>query len=1595
MAKILGLDLGTNSIGWAVVEKKKDEENNNEYKTTLKEKGVVIFSEGVKIEKGNEISKAAERTGFRSARKLKFRRKLRKYETLKVLIKNAMCPLSIEELETWRNYKNPKTNKTEVFKHYPTNKDFINWLQTDNFGEKGNQEHKRIRKKQEDNPYYYRDKASREKVSKYELGRALYHIAQRRGFLSNRLEQSDDNIIEEYKEKVEETIENSNDSTELLNSINQIFEPFGFEDKKEKDLDATDKKLNRTRKYIIRVIENKVKDITYSSFSEQKEAIKNYITKPENLGQVKGGIKTLNTKIEEAGCKTLGQYFWKLYKADRNNPNNKIRGNYTAREEHYLHEFEIICKIQKIEGINENEKSPDKRYYGLVKELYDAIFFQRPLKSQKGLIGNCIFEKNKPRCPVSHPLFEEFRMWSFINNIKIKTPDDEKLRVLTKNEKEKIIPKFYRKSKAHFDFEDIINELKPKGKTYAFYKEKEAKKADYVFNFKDNTTVSGCPTSANLKIIFGNDWKTISFKYKTINKKGEIKNRNVDYHDLWHVLSTFTTNEKLKEFALEKLKLDNNSAIKFSKISLKKDYASLSLTAIKKILPYLEKGLIYSHAVFMANMEKVVDKNIWKNEDKRKQLQDAIKKVIENNVLDNQVTQVINGLIKNFKKPDNNFTYSEQSKESYKKDVEDALQNFYGKNTWKNIENNSEILENCYNKFIDQLKLNLGTGVFLKPKRTDEKIIDLLRGENDTGEVYCSDKTRIDKLYHPSDIEKFKSVIIKDENNNEFIGLGSPATPSVHNPMAMRSLFQLRKLINTLILEKKIDQDTKINIELARSLNDANKRKAIEKYQNERKELHNIYANKIKELYLNETGKEIEPSDSDILKFQMALEQRRNGKIVSKEDILKYQLWEEQNHICLYTENTIGLTDFLNKNPKFDIEHTIPRSVSVDNTQENKTLCDVDFNRKIKGDKIPYELGKEKQEEILKRIEHWKKKYKELDDKIAQLVKNTKHASTKEKKDKIIQNRHYFRMHRDYWKGKYERFTMKDVSQGFKNSQKVDIGIISKYAKEYLSSVFKNKNDRSNVYSVKGEMVAEFRKAWGLQESFYNEFGKKDYKPKDRSNHIHHCIDAITIACMDKSKYDTLAHAWSLEEKGDYKKAREELEKSKPWTTFKEDVTKIGDEVLIVHHTPDNVKKQAKKKLRKRGRIVPMVIYKKDNTGKYLLDKNGKKIIEKYIYEKDEQGNKIPVRGKQLSKQDLKNKTEGKDYFQKQTKEGAKYYEFVKNKKNEIVYKKAAIVQQGDTVRGSLHQETYYGAIRQAELKDGKMQFDENGKIILKKEKKMGEEEIKYVVRKELTSIKKSEVENIVDPIVKQKIKDAISTKILTITNNDNQKNKIDGTIWMNEVKKVPIKKVRIKTKIKSPLTIKKHRDISKESHKYKEYIYATNDENYCMAIYEGNDNKGNIKRTYELINMLDAGEYYRLSNEEYRKENTIAPINKNELPYNFMLTKGTNVIFYKKNSDEIWELSETDLRKRLYKVIAFESDGRIQFRHHQIAMQQSSQNKEEMTIVKYMKDNNLKNSQINFENSVPWLRLTSINWNFIVQDIDFKISPTGEITKI
>ena len=163
MERILGIDTGTNSLGWAIIDKGDGE-------TKLVAEGTNIFAEGVKIEKGIESSKAAERTEHRSVRKHYWRRKVRKIRLLTILSEHHLCPpLNKEALRQWR-----------LKKVYPENELFMQWQRTED--------------KTDVNPYHFRYICLTKKLDltdltqRYILGRALYHLNQRRGFLSNRKE---------------------------------------------------------------------------------------------------------------------------------------------------------------------------------------------------------------------------------------------------------------------------------------------------------------------------------------------------------------------------------------------------------------------------------------------------------------------------------------------------------------------------------------------------------------------------------------------------------------------------------------------------------------------------------------------------------------------------------------------------------------------------------------------------------------------------------------------------------------------------------------------------------------------------------------------------------------------------------------------------------------------------------------------------------------------------------------------------------------------------------------------------------------------------------------------------------------------------------------------------------------------------------------------------------------------------------------------------------------------------------------------------------------------------------------------------------------
>lgn len=789
--------------------------------------------------------------------------------------------------------------------------------------------------------------------------------------------------------------------------------------------------------------------------------------------------------------------------------------------------------------------------------------------------------------------------------------------------------------------------------------------------------------------------------------------------------------------------MSDEEAKKFCNISLPSDYASLSLKAICKILPYLRRGLIYSHAVFLGNLCEVMPQYEWNIEEMREAAIDNI--IHEMNQIDSK---------------------------------------------------DARTLEVCIKEYLRE-------------------------------QYHVSDE-KLKKLYHPSMMEVYPRV--QHTNNHGVYQLGSPRIDSVRNPMAMRSMFRLRKLVNRLLEEGKIDSDTEIHIEFARELNDANKRNAIAAFTKENQNANDDARKQIIAIFKKETGKDIAPTDNDVL---------------------KYVLWKEQKHICLYTGKQIAISDFVGANPKFDIEHTIPRSVGGDSTKMNLTLCDSRFNREVKKTKLPTELSN--YDEIMTRIQGWKDDYESLEAQIRKQKKLSKGATTKEQKDNIIRKRHLLELRRDYWKGKYLRFTMESVPEGFSRRQGTDIGVISKYARLYLKSLFKH------VYTVKGIATSDFRKIWGIQDI---------YSKKERVNHVHHCIDAIVIACTGLDEYNKLGAYYHDEENHEwYGKSKAHFKK--PWPTFVEDIKKVQDEILVYHYTPDNMPKQGRRRIKI----------------------NGQKVLCK-----------------------------------------------------------------GDAARGSLHNDTYYGAIEN----DG---------------------QVKYVKRIDLTSLKESDVKNIVDDTVREIIKAAIREKGF--------KDAMAGTIWMNEEKQIPIKKVRCFTpSVTKPLNIRHQRDASTKE--YKQQYHVANDSNYMLALYIGKDKKGKEKREFEIVNMLQAAQYFRTSNDKNAAEGHLVPVkSEHDYPFVYSLKIGTSVLLYESSPEEIWESSMKEQARRMYKVTGMSTStisnsvyARITFVHNEEA--------------RSSKDFKAKNGAYKQgEELRPSIIMLHTQLNALVQGYDFEINELGEIKRL
>lgn len=1109
--KVLGLDLGTNSIGSAV----RNLDLSDDLQWQLEFFSSDIFRSSVNKESnGREYSLAAQRSAHRRSRGLNEVRRRRLWATLNLLIKHGFCPMSSESLMRWCTYDKRKG----LFREYPIDdKDFNAWILLD-FNGDGRPDYS--------SPYQLRRELVtrqfdfEQPIERYKLGRALYHIAQHRGFKSSK------------GETLSQQETNSKPS-----STDEIPDVAGA-------MKASEEKLS----------------------------------------------KGLSTYMKEHNLLTVGAAFAQL-----EDEGVRVRNNndYRAIRSQFQHEIETIFKFQQ--GLSVESEL----YERLISEKKNVgtIFYKRPLRSQRGNVGKCTLERSKPRCAIGHPLFEKFRAWTLINNIKVRmsvdTLDEQlpmKLRLDLYNEC------FLAFVRTEFKFEDIRKYLEKRLGIHFSYNDK-------TINYKDSTSVAGCPITARFRKMLGEEWE--SFRVEGQKERQAHSKNNISFHrvsysieDIWHFCYDAEEPEAVLAFAQETLRLERKKAEELVRIwsAMPQGYAMLSQKAIRNINKILMLGLKYSDAVILAKVPELVDVS---DEELLSIAKDYY--LVEAQVnYDKRINSIVNGLIAKYKSVSEEYRFADHNyeyllDESDEKDIIRQIENSLGARRWSLMDayEQTDILQKVRDRYQDFFRSH--ERKFVESPKLGESFENYL-----TKKFPMVEREQWKKLYHPSQITIYRPVSVG--KNRSVLRLGNPDIGAIKNPTVLRVLNTLRRRVNQLLDDGVISPDeTRVVVETARELNDANRKWALDTYNRIRHDENEKIKKILEEFYPKRDG----ISTDDIDKARYVIDQREvdyftESKTYNK-DIKKYKFWLEQGGQCMYTGRTINLSNLFDPNA-FDIEHTIPESLSFDSSDMNLTLCDAHYNRFIKKNHIPTDMpnydkaitidGKE-YPAITSQLQRWVERVERLNRNVEYWKGQARRAQNKDRKDQCMREMHLWKMELEYWKKKLERFTVTEVTDGFKNSQLVDTRVITRHAVLYLKSIF------PHVDVQRGDVTAKFRKILGIQSV--------DEK-KDRSLHSHHAIDATTLTIIPVSakrdrmlelfaKIEEINKMLSFSGSEDRTGLKQELEGLKNKLQMEVKVCRIGhnvseigtfinDNIIVNHHIKNQALTPVRRRLRKKGYIV-------------------------------------------------------------------------------------------------------------------------------------------------------------------------------------------------------------------------------------------------------------------------------------------------------------------------------------------------------------------------------------------------------------------------
>ncbi|MRM83804.1 type II CRISPR RNA-guided endonuclease Cas9 [Riemerella anatipestifer] len=703
MKIILGLDLGTNSIGWALVrEAQKEGEKSEIIKLGVRVNPLTV-DEKTNFEAGRPLSTNADRTAKRSARRNLQRYKLRRKNLIDLLIKNQLI--------------DKDTPLTEIGK---------------------NTTHQTLE---------LRAKAARERIELEDLARVFLAINKKRGYRSSRKVNNEEegqavDGMAVAKKLYDENLTPGQYAYELL-SKGKKYVPDFYRSDLQAEFDSIWKYQKQFYSQVLldelyKELKGKNKSQTWAICKEpfaiegiklsEKGAdlkLKKYQLRAEGLAR-KLDLELLAIVLQEINSdlnkssgylgaisdrskelyfnkETVGENLWKQI---QKNPHTSLKNQVFYRQD-YLDEFEQIWEIQA--------QFHPQLTLALKEQIRDVvIFYQRKLKSQKGLLSFCQFESweierkdengnvilNKttqlPKrqtvgrrvAPKSSPLFQEFKIWQNINNLEVTkisegaSKNKKETETLSDDERKLLFEEL--NLRGNLSQKEMLQILGLKDKEYKtnFSEGLEGNRTNAaLFNiyqqiaenegYGDWTKKSAQEIKEELKAVFpqiGIQANILDFNAELDGKEFE----NQASYQLWHLLYSAEEDDKINE---EDQIIYGNSAVSLKKklcekfgftpeyakwianVSLQDDYGNLSTKAMRKIIPYLIDGNDYSEACALAGYNH--SNSLTKEENDNRELLDKLellpKNSLRNPVVEkilNQMINVVNQVIETYGKPD-------------------------------------------------------------------------------------------------------------------------------------------------------------------------------------------------------------------------------------------------------------------------------------------------------------------------------------------------------------------------------------------------------------------------------------------------------------------------------------------------------------------------------------------------------------------------------------------------------------------------------------------------------------------------------------------------------------------------------------------------------------------------------------------------------------------------------------------------------------------------------------------------------------------------------------------------------------------------------